>query len=247
MYTAPNQPPPPADPIPVPAVSSAAKGKGKRKAAPLSQEGEAVNVGAYESVFSKDDDFMSTPTLTSATFDYDGNTPEPRDTQEHGVQNLAARTISQRPSDAQRRGSDPQAQVNMPPPSDNHWAAQGGSRDVDMEPPRSSAPADPLKLMRIVTLLIEDTRYGNADPLLAEVRVPLKIDHDGGFWADAKDICDQLQGSPSRIDGPAKVFTMRGRYRQIFLRVSDDNVDTSTSMNVAVSLERTIEVYVEPV
>ena len=40
---------------------------------------------------------------------------------------------------------------------------------------------------------------------------------------------------------------MRGKYRQIFLRVSDDNVDTSTSMNVAVSLERTIEVFVEDV
>ncbi|KAI4521510.1 hypothetical protein K525DRAFT_201057 [Schizophyllum commune Loenen D] len=98
--------------------------------------------------------------------------------------------------------------------------------------------------MRIVTLLIEDTRYGNADPLLAEVRVPLKIDHDGGFWADAKDI---VSGCVMPESSPAKVFTMRGRYRQIFLRVSDDNVDTSTSMNVAVSLERTIEVYVEPV
>ncbi|KAI5890499.1 uncharacterized protein SCHCODRAFT_02507519 [Schizophyllum commune H4-8] len=226
MYTAPNPPPPPA-------VSSAAKG--------------VVNVGAYESVFSKDDDFTSTPTLTSATFDYDGNTPEPGDMQEQGVQILAARTISQRPSDAQRRGSDSQAQGNVSPPGNNHWGAQSGSYDVDMESPQSSAPADPPKLMRIVTLLIEDMRYENADSQLAEVRVPLKIDHDGGFWADAKDICDQLQGSPSRIDGPAKVFTMRGKYRQIFLRVSDDNVDTSTSMNVAVSLERTIEVFIEPV
>ena len=85
--------------------------------------------------------------------------------------------------------------------------------------------------MRIVTLLIEDMRSGVPDSLLAEVRVPLKIDHDGGFWADAKDIvrgfallesassliallqqCEQLQGSPSRIDGEFLVLYNRLRY-----------------------------------
>ena len=85
--------------------------------------------------------------------------------------------------------------------------------------------------MRIVTLLIEDMRSGVPDSLLAEVRVPLKIDHDGGFWADAKDIvrgfallesassliallqqCEQLQGSPSRIDGEFLVLYSRLRY-----------------------------------
>jgi len=52
---------------------------------------------------------------------------------------------------------------------------------------------------RMITLLIEDRRYG-ADEL-AEVHVPLKTAGEGYLWADAKDICAALQTGPSRIDG----------------------------------------------
>lgn len=57
--------------------------------------------------------------------------------------------------------------------------------------------------LRIVTLLIEDRRPGQAIDQLAEVRVPLREMQypEDGFWADAKEICDELQASPSRIDG----------------------------------------------
>lgn len=57
--------------------------------------------------------------------------------------------------------------------------------------------------MRMVTLLIEDMRSGVPDPQLAEVRVPLRVadDPEDGFWADAVEICNALQGGPSRIDG----------------------------------------------
>lgn len=55
----------------------------------------------------------------------------------------------------------------------------------------------------MVTLLIEDLRGATPDSQLAEVKVPLKPaeDPEDGFWADAVDICNALQASPSRIDG----------------------------------------------
>ncbi|KAK0212774.1 hypothetical protein DFS33DRAFT_1284469 [Desarmillaria ectypa] len=102
-------------------------------------------------------------------------------------------------------------------------------------------------LPRMVTLLISDIRSGIVDRQLAEVKVPLKMADtpEDGFWADAKDICDKLQSSPSRIDGPAKVYTLRGRYRQFFLRVSADNVDETISSNLSITNQRTIDIVVE--
>lgn len=57
--------------------------------------------------------------------------------------------------------------------------------------------------MRMLTLLIEDMRSGVLDSQLAEVRVPLRVadDPEDGFWADAVDVCNALQGGPSRLDG----------------------------------------------
>ncbi|KAK0461197.1 uncharacterized protein EV420DRAFT_1530856 [Desarmillaria tabescens] len=105
----------------------------------------------------------------------------------------------------------------------------------------------PRNLPRMVTLLISDIRSGIVDRQLAEVKVPLKMADtpDDGFWADAKDICDKLQSGPSRIDGPAKVYTLRGRYRQFFLRVSADNVDETISSNLSITNQRTIDIVVE--
>ena len=71
--------------------------------------------------------------------------------------------------------------------------------------PRSPAQADhkrqgPTQQLRMVTILIEDIRSGVTDHQLAEVRVPL-YERPDRFWADGRDICEALQGSPSRIDG----------------------------------------------
>jgi hypothetical protein len=41
------------------------------------------------------------------------------------------------------------------------------------------------------------------------------------------------------------VYTLRGKYRQFFLRVTSDNVDHCISANLRVSLERTLNVVVE--
>lgn len=47
--------------------------------------------------------------------------------------------------------------------------------------------------------------------------------------------------------GPARVYTMRGKYRQFFLRVHDDESNEVYPANLSVSEERTLEVVVETV
>ncbi|KAJ3512715.1 hypothetical protein NLJ89_g3356 [Agrocybe chaxingu] len=90
-------------------------------------------------------------------------------------------------------------------------------------------------------------RSGTEDPQLAEVKIPLRPGDNpaDGFWADAKDIGTQLQSSPARIDGPARAYTLRGKYRQFILRVTSDNVDEISSCNVVVKPDRTIDLVVE--
>jgi hypothetical protein len=60
----------------------------------------------------------------------------------------------------------------------------------------------------MLTILIEDIRSGVSDHQLAEVKVALRPADDpaDGFWADAKDISEALQSSPSRIDGVSHVI-----------------------------------------
>ncbi|KAG6886158.1 hypothetical protein C0993_000676 [Termitomyces sp. T159_Od127] len=101
--------------------------------------------------------------------------------------------------------------------------------------------------LSLLTLLIQDIRSGVIDQQLAEVKVPMKIANDpkDGFWADAKILGQQLQSGASRIDGPAKVYTLRGKYRQFFLRVSADNRDEFISTNLAIKPDRVLDVVVE--
>ena len=83
-----------------------------------------------------------------------------------------------------------------PPPPSNPMSFQ--------QPPPTNQPPRKTPALRILTLLIEDTRKdpGEKDQL-AEVRVPLKQIEgpEDGFWADANDVCKALQSGPSRVDG----------------------------------------------
>lgn len=45
--------------------------------------------------------------------------------------------------------------------------------------------------------------------------------------------------------GPARAYVLRGKYRQIILRVSADNKDEYLSTNVAVKHDRTLDLAVE--
>ncbi|EFI28142.1 hypothetical protein CC1G_14169 [Coprinopsis cinerea okayama7 len=117
---------------------------------------------------------------------------------------------------------------------------------IHSDPPRS--PKHSRRPLRMVTVLVQDIRSGITDYQLVEVMVPLKPhEHpEDGFWADAEHIIDKWQKSPARVDGPARVYTLRGKYRQILLRVSASNEDDYSSMNVLIAPDRTINVVVEP-
>ncbi|KAG2146475.1 uncharacterized protein EDB93DRAFT_1149271 [Suillus bovinus] len=145
---------------------------------------------------------------------------------------------------------DYEANLDSRPPSTSAVSPQEPVRPTLSAQERSVAPpasGGPMRPLRMVTLLIEDVRSGVPDHQLAEIKVVLRPgeDPDGGFWANAKEVCETLQAGPSRIDGPARVYTLRGKYRQFFMRVDADNVLEVESCNLGVSKERTLEVVVE--
>ncbi|KAF9066169.1 hypothetical protein BDP27DRAFT_1449886 [Rhodocollybia butyracea] len=142
--------------------------------------------------------------------------------------------------DVDAEATSPSSSSEIP----RHTVSKHKSEHSSVKQPKSSRPS-----ARMITILITDIRSGVEDHQLAEVIVALKeadAEHpEYGFWANAQEIVDKLQETPSRIDGPARVYTMRGRYRQFFLRVTDDNQSESTPANVSVSAERVLEVVVE--
>ncbi|KAG1878103.1 hypothetical protein DFJ58DRAFT_740666 [Suillus subalutaceus] len=186
---------------------------------------------------------------------------------------LTGQRIAQDPGSlAQSPASSRQLQ---PPPSNMHYPRPGAhyrhdyEANLDSRSPSTSAvsrqePVGPtfspqersaappasggqMRPLRMLTLLIEDIRSGVPDHQLAEIKVVLRPgeDPDSGFWANAEEVCETLQAGPSRIDGPARVYTLRGKYRQFFMRVDADNVLEVKPCNLGVSKERTLEVVVE--
>lgn len=118
---------------------------------------------------------------------------------------------SQRPREHRSNSSA----SNVPPPQYATSSAPQPShppQNLHTEP--MEPPARPKPVLRILTVLIEDKRTAEADNQLAEVRVGLRPadDAEDGFWADAKEVVDELQSGPARIDG---VFI----YDQIEVRI----------------------------
>ncbi|KAI0373437.1 hypothetical protein BV20DRAFT_937418 [Pilatotrama ljubarskyi] len=116
-------------------------------------------------------------------------------------------------------------------------------------PPIPNIPPPAVRICRVLTLLIEDKRNPDGESMLAEVRVPLKQADPGdeGFWADAQEVSEELQKGPSRIDGQAKVYTQRGKYKQYFLRISGDGEHVCQPANLKVAPDRTLEIVIEDV
>ncbi|KAK2463201.1 hypothetical protein APHAL10511_004856 [Amanita phalloides] len=128
-----------------------------------------------------------------------------------------------------------------------HQTSDGCNQNSEQTTGSRSSTKRPGFHNRMITILIHDVRSGKVDRQLTEVTVPVKMadNPQDGFWADARDITEKLQSSPSRIDGPARVYTLRGKYRQFFLRVSTDNIDNFVSANIGISADRTLDVVVE--
>lgn len=160
------------------------------------------------------------------------------------------------PSEHSNIGNSPAVpeEQSLSPPPPKTWVSPGSSpattyhypapaQTTRMEHSPPIVEVTPSTKPRMLTLLIEDRRHGTDE--LAEVRVPLRTADEGHFWADAKQVCAALQGGPSRIDGPAKVLTMRGKYRQTFLLISSEGEEKNQSANLKVNSDRTLPIIVE--
>ncbi|KAL5485205.1 hypothetical protein ACEPAI_7847 [Sanghuangporus weigelae] len=97
----------------------------------------------------------------------------------------------------------------------------------------------------LVSVMIADKRFPNTEPILVELILPLSASGKSDYWLDTMYFCHSLQSGPSRIDGPAKAFVFRGRFRQYFLRVSEQNIDNYASGNIVVPYNRFLNVTVE--
>ncbi|KAL5523784.1 hypothetical protein ACEPAG_7957 [Sanghuangporus baumii] len=97
----------------------------------------------------------------------------------------------------------------------------------------------------LVSVMIADKRFLNTEPILVELILPLSPSGKSDYWLDTMVFCHSLQSGPSRIDGPAKAFVFRGRFRQYFLRVSEQNIDNYASGNIVVPYNRFLNVTVE--
>lgn len=119
--------------------------------------------------------------------------PDSADSPGPSVSEVAAMQVR---SERRNRKSHPRST------SQTHEGASAASSNDYNNPSsaRKKKTPRPTLVLRILTLLIEDMRMNPPDNLLTEVKVPLKEAGDG-FWADAKDVCDELQIGPSRIDG----------------------------------------------
>lgn len=195
--------------------------------------------------------------------------PPPQSTpmaQHHPQQLPQQPPAQQHQSRAQYERADPAyTQGRVSSPSVPHYAAQQASysrrasygavapnEPVPMQVPRHrNIPlAPPPSVDReSVTIFMEDFRStsdGEPEHLLAEVIIPLRTSatHDG-FWANAQELVEQLQAGPSRIDGPAKVFCRRGKYKHCFMRMSDASDIECQPSSLQISPELSIQITIE--
>ncbi|KAJ8076563.1 hypothetical protein PM082_000986 [Marasmius tenuissimus] len=156
----------------------------------------------------------------------------------------------------------PSALQKQPATNQNSKSSQLPKKDNssrrEMQQPHSKRsqnehPVTQTKHFRMVTILMTDLRGTREDNNLVEVSVPLKPADlnrpEDGFWTQAEDVVRELQASLMRIQGEAEVYTMRSKYRQVFMRTSYNHSTQETNWegsqaNLAVSADRTLTVVV---
>ncbi|KAF8483166.1 hypothetical protein JB92DRAFT_3032439 [Gautieria morchelliformis] len=156
-------------------------------------------------------------------------------------------------------GAPPYGHPQAPPTSHNYPQHRpysesdpyaSASRNQNSAYPAMNYTQDHEDPAPVVFLLMEDIRFGGPEPdfQLAEVNVPLRpqVGEEGGWWADGEEVMKALQLTPSRLEGAAKVFARRGKYRQCFVRFSEDGTMECQPSNLMVSKEKTIELIIEP-
>ncbi|KAJ7783285.1 hypothetical protein B0H16DRAFT_1297364, partial [Mycena metata] len=212
------------------------------------QASEAAPTGTRKSLRSKPSEPRSKP-----------SEPKPKASTSKVKVNAKSSTSKSKASGSKRGASGTSTRMVQPeagPSSGPHYRrdyVQGTEHARSSNAGSLSPRPDPRRLpgsvlcflpLRLLTILIEDNRGDVTDCQLAEVHVRLR-DNPDGFWANAEDICKALQSSPARIDGPAKIFVWRGKYRHTILKVTADNRDEWVPANVVVTPEKTLTMIVE--
>ena len=104
---------------------------------------------------------------------------------------------------------------------------------------------------QIVIIYMDDLRENahNPESSLAEVPIPIRFEADANAWCIAgDDLAIRLQQTPSRIDGHAKLCTMRGRYKQCFARITDSMVERSLiPVGLKLAQDKSLQITIEPV
>ncbi|TFK23180.1 hypothetical protein FA15DRAFT_476916 [Coprinopsis marcescibilis] len=206
---------------------------------------------------------QSAPThhVVNPSFMVQPTPPQPSQLPQPPETNMPAMTQSDRFSHYRRdyeAGADPsqprQPSGNVVPMAYSEFSA-ANVREAEPPSPQkirefamSNEPKGVRNGVKMVTILAQDIRSGVTDCQLIEVKVPLRPADNpkDGFWAAAQELVEQWQQSAARIDGPARVYTLRGKYRQVLLRVDASNRDEYASVNVAVHRDRTLDVVIEP-
>lgn len=109
----------------------------------------------------------------------------------------------------------------------------------------ASSTSGTFSTVQSISLLIEDRRGSEVENQFVEMTVDLFPRADGtpGYMVEAQQVCAQLQDGAGRIDGHAKMFAMRDKYKQYFLRVLGDTekcdnvrllVDASFSLRLGI-------------
>lgn len=138
---------------------------------------------------------------------------------------------------------------DVSPPGGSHhpalpsWHGPSWSQ-APMDHPQAAGPPD-----HLIVLYMEDTREEpTAEPTMAEIPVPIRFDPAAGAWCvNGNDLAMRLQQTPSRIDGDAKLCTMRGRYKQCFARIADGAVERCwSSPELKLPPEKSLQITVEP-
>jgi hypothetical protein len=110
-------------------------------------------------------------------------------------------------------------------------------------------PQAPNQPEHIVTIYMDDMREeGHTSELaLAEIPMPIRFDVGVNAWCiPGDDLATRLQQTPSRIDGHAKLCTMRGRYKQCFARIVDSSVERSMiPVGLKLGQDKSLQITIE--
>ncbi|CAE6420622.1 unnamed protein product [Rhizoctonia solani] len=141
-------------------------------------------------------------------------------------------------------GHDISAHANLHHPPPHVWHGPNWSQpQIDHPQPVVYGPE------HIITLYMEDVREDrqSIEPTMAEIPMPVRIDPASNAWCIAgNDLAVRLQQTPSRIDGDAKLCTMRGRYKHCFARISSSEVERYwIPVELKLAQDKSLEITIE--